>query len=258
MFLASSVLFALMVAVMLVPNAAGELLTDWGGPHVVHDLMFTLFAAMVLVGLAAQVGAPRQRVAAMTLVVGFPLLLTLAGAATGFVFPPLLIMLALAVLATLTHPTARELLRPQARPHVPTLVMALVWLVPAVVYAADHLALQHAAPVGDEHAEVGHWVGAAVIVVLVPLLTAVGGLRGHGWRVPGWFAAGVAVLLGAFSIGFPTHASSFGVGWGVAAIVWGLGLAVASLGGVGAPGPGGASAAADRAGGPGMQKEVEA
>lgn len=228
-FLASSGLLALMVAVMLLPNTALELVTDWGGPHMVHDVMFTLFALMVLAGLAAQIGAPRQRVAAMTLVVAFPLGVVLAGAPTGFFFPPLAVMLALGVIATVAHPGARDLVRPQARPCRLTLGLVLVWLVPAVRYAADNLLLQAGAPAADEHAEVGHWVGAAVIALLVPILAAVGGLRGRGWRVPAWFAAVTAVLLGVTSLAFPGHASSLGVGWGAAAGVWGIALAAVSL-----------------------------
>lgn len=228
-FVISSGLLALMVAVMLLPNTALELVADWGGPHAIHDVMFTLFALMVLVGLAAQVGAPRQRVAAMTLVVAFPLGVLVAGAATGFFFPPLAVMLALGVIATVAHPAARDLVRPQARPCVLTLGLALVWLVPAVRYAADNLMLQAGAPAGGEHAELGHWVGAAVIALLVPVLAAVGGLRGRGWRVPAWFAAVAALLLGGISLAFPGHASSLGVGWGAAAIVWGLALAAVSL-----------------------------
>lgn len=228
-FVISSGLLALMVAAMLLPNTALELVTDWGGAHMVHDVMFTLFALMVLVGLATQVGAPRQRVAAMTLVVAFPLGVVIAGAATGFFFPPLVVMLALGVIATVAHPAARDLVRPQARPCVLTLGLALVWLVPAVRYAADNLMLQAGAPAADEHAEFGHWVGAAVIALLVPVLAAIGSLRGRGWRVPAWFAAVTAVLLGGISLGFPGHASSLGVGWGAAAIAWGIALAAVSL-----------------------------
>ncbi len=228
-FVVTGGLFALMVAVMLLPNTAAELVSDWGGPHAVHDLMFTLFAVMVLAGLAAQIGAPRRRVAAMSLVIGFPLGLGVAGAATGFVFPPLMVMLALAAVATITHPASGELVRPRARPHAATLALAAAWLVPAVLYAADHLALQAGAVAGDEHAEVGHWVGAAVIVLLVPAFATVAGLRSRGWAVPAGVTAVVAVVLGSGSIGFPSHVSSFGVGWGVAAIVWGLALAATSL-----------------------------
>lgn len=227
-FAVSSGLLALMVVVMLLPNTAVELVTDWGGPHMVHDVMFTLFALMMLVGLAAQVGAPRHRVTAMTLVVAFPLGVVVAGAATGFFFPPLVVMLALGVIATVAHPAARDLVRPQARPSGLICGLAVVWLVPALVYAADNLALQVEAA-GGEHAELGHWVGAAVIALLVPILAAVGGLRGRGWRVPAWFAAVVAVLLGGTSLGFPGYASSLGVGWGAAAIVWGIALAAVSL-----------------------------
>lgn len=228
-FVISSGLLALMVAVMVLPNTAQEVVTDWGGPHMVHDVMFTLFALMVLVGLAVQVGAPRQRVAAMPLVVAFPLGVAVAGAATGFFFPPLVVMLALGVIATVAHPAARDLVRPQARLSGLTLGLALVWLVPAVPYAADNLVLQAGAPAVDPHAEFGHWVGAAVIALLVPILAAVGGLRGRGWRVPAWFAAVTAVLLGGTSLAFPGHASSLGIGWGAAALVWGIALAAVSL-----------------------------
>lgn len=227
-FVISSGLLALMVAVMVLPNTALKVVTDWGGPHMVHDVMFTLFAAMVLVGLAAQVGAPRQRVAAMTLVVAFPLGAVVAGVATGFFFPPLVVMLALGLIATLAHPAARNLVRPQARPSGLTFGLAVVWLVPALVYVADNLVLQMDAA-GGEHAEFGHWVAAAVIALSVPVLAAVGGLRGLGWRVPAWFAAVTAVLLGGTSLGFPGHPSSLGVGWGAAAIVWGIALAAVSL-----------------------------
>lgn len=228
-FVISSGLLALMVAVMVLPNTTLKVVTDWGGPHMVHDVMFTLFALMVLVGLAVQIGAPRQRVAGMTLVVAFPLGVAVAGAATGFFFPPLVVMLALGVIATVAHPAARDLVRPQARPCVLTLGLGLVWLVAAVPYAADNLMLQAGAPAADVHAEFGHWVAAAVIALLVPILAAVGALRGRGWRVPAWFAAITALLLGVASLGFPGHASSLGVGWGAAAIVWGIALAAVSL-----------------------------
>lgn len=252
-FVVSSTLLAAMIAVMLLPNTAFQLVADWGGPHTVHDLMFALFAAMVLVGLAVQIAAPRRRVAAMTLVLGFPVGVAVAGAAVGFVFPPLLVMLALAVIAAATHPAARDLLRPLARPSRLTLGLAAVWLAPAVVYAADNLVLQAGAPAGDEHAEFGHWVAAAVIALLVAALAAVGGLRARGWRVPAWAAAAAAVLLGAVSVGFPSHASSFGVGWGAAAIAWGVALAAVS---VNAPERPGSRPAADRRAGGASTREV--
>lgn len=228
-FVVASGLFAAMAAMLLLPNAAREVVTDWGGAHVVHDVMFTLFAAMVLVGLAAQIGAPRERVGAMWLVLGFPLVLTVAGLGVGFVFPPLLVMLALGAVATLTHPAARELLRPRTAPDPWTLALVVVWLVPAVAYAAGQLALQRAAPAGDEHAELGHWVGAAVIVLLVAGFAAIGGLRVPGWRVTASFAAAAALVIGAISLAFPGHASSLGTGWGAAALVWALALAALSL-----------------------------
>jgi hypothetical protein len=75
-FVVSGALFALMTLALLVPNVVPPLFSHWGGVHFVHDLAFTLFAAMILAGLGAQVRRG-ERVAAMALVIGFPL--TLAG-----------------------------------------------------------------------------------------------------------------------------------------------------------------------------------
>lgn len=229
-FIASSVLLAAMTLLLLLPNVAPPLVTDWGGPHFIHDIAFTLFGVMVLAGLVAQIGAPRRRVGAMLVTLAFPAVFVIVGMPAGrFVFEPPIIMLVLAVIATASHPASRDLLRPIASREPITLGLAAVWVVPALVYALGQFELQRGAPVADPHAEFGHWVGMGVVALLVALLAGVAGLRPAGWSVAAGLAVASAVLVGAASAGFPNLASSFGVGGGVAALVWGLALATVSV-----------------------------
>lgn len=232
LFIASGGLLALMSLVLLLPNAAQEVFTGWGDRHFIHDIAFTLFAVVLVGGLAAQIGGPRRRVGAMLVSLAFPLLFVGVGMpATGFFFEPLIIMLALAAIATVSHPASRDLLRPVREPSPVTLGLAVVWLVPAVVYAADHFSIQRGAPAADEHAELGHWVGLGVIVLIVALLTALAARRPGGWGVAAGVSSVSAVLLGTASIAYPDLPSSFGAGWGAAAVVWGLALAAVSVAG---------------------------
>lgn len=232
-FVVSSVLLAAMTLLLLLPNVAPPLVTDWGGPHFIHDIAFTLFAVMLLAGLIAQVGAKRHRVGAMLVTLAFPAGFVVIGMpATGFVFPPPIIMLALAVVATASHPASRHLLRPVVDRDPISLGLAAAWVVPSIVYALGQFAVQRAAPPADSHAEFGHWAGMGVIALLAALLAVVAALRPAGWGVAAGVAAASAILLGAGSVAFPALPSSFSVVWGGAAIAWGLAVGAVSLRGV--------------------------
>lgn len=238
---------AVMTAVLMLPNLVPPIFTAWGGPHFIHDVAFTTLAVTMLTGLAAQLGAPTRRVAAMLATLAFPAAFVLVVTpTTGFVFPPLIVMLALAAIATASHPASRDLLRPTRRPDRVTLALAGLWAVPGVVYAVGQLGLQRAAEAADPHAQVGHWAGMGVFALVVALLAVVAARRPAGWRVAAGLAAVTAALVGAASVGFPTLPSSFGVGWGLGAIAWAIAVGAAST--VGSR-PGAATASRDGAGG---------
>jgi hypothetical protein len=229
-FVGSSVLLAGMTLLLLLPNVAPPLVADWGGPHFIHDLAFTLFAVMLLGGLLAQVGATRHRVGAMLVTLAFPAGFVVIGMpATGFVFEPPIIMLVLAGIATASHPASRDLLRPTADRDPVTLGLAVVWGLPAVVYALGQFSVQRSAPTADPHAEFGHWAGMGVIALLVPLLAAVAARRPTGWGLAAGVAVGSAIVLGLGSVAFADLPSSFGVGWGLAALVWGVALGAVTI-----------------------------
>lgn len=225
----SSGVLAVMTAVLMLPNLVPPIVTAWGGPHFIHDVAFTTLAAMMLTGLAAQLGAPTRRVAAMLATLVFPAVFVLVVApTTGFVFPPLIVMLALAAIATASHPASRDLLRPTRRPDRVTLALAGLWAVPGVVYAVEQLGLQRDAAAADPHAQFGHWAAMGVFALAVALLAVTAARRPAGWQVAAGLAAVAAALVGAASVGFPTLPSSLGVGWGLAAIAWAIALGAAS------------------------------
>ncbi len=106
---------------------------------------------------------------------------------------------------------------------MPLLLVVTASAVPWGRYALDMVV---AAREGRDPVDVtsgfDHWSMQAALGFSVLVVAALAALYLPGWRVPAWTAGTAASALGAFSMGYPSHAGSLGSDWGAAAAVWGL------------------------------------
>ena len=221
--LALAGVFGGMVALMNVqPGFMG--MSHFAEPHHrIHDLTFAFLNGAAVVGMLAQLRAPKRNVAGqlMALVPFAALLLAVALTNTSVLSPPLLLVGAATVLATMFHPVGDPLRAFRgARLDRPMIALVGVAAVPLLAFAWTNIGLQRAGP--SEHAVMGHYghmTAFSLTVIGVGLLAA---LRPEGWRLTAWVAGGLPVALGVASLEYPDVESSLALPWSVAAIAWGV------------------------------------
>jgi hypothetical protein len=194
--------------------------------HLVGAIGSTMIVA---VGLILQLVAPRRNVAAFrqaflggaavmaaAAIVGDPD--NHGGQAGVFDVTYLIFFVPLVVLALL-HPARGQLLKQGDVRPVLVLIAAVV-AVPLFVYAVRQGLIQRNSwpPKADPHHN-SHWFMMAELGFAIPLVAALGGLGGRGWRVPAWTARAVLAALGVASVLFRHAPSSVGLGWGVLAVL---------------------------------------
>lgn len=215
------VFFLVMLREML-PVVVTGWYTDLGILRV-HDLNFFAMLWIALIGLGTQPYAPADRVTALVLPVLVMAPLAVLAVTTGSsiaMLPIIFTVVGLVVVAL--HPARRSLLRLDRVENIDSRVIGLlvVGAVPLLAYAADQLVLQYS--VADEHAELVHYGGMAVLAVLILVLGLLAAVRRRDWRFAAWGAGVLAVYLGASSVAFPGYAGSVGQMWGGLAVVWGV------------------------------------
>jgi hypothetical protein len=192
--------------------------------HRVHDLTFSFLVGAALAGMLAQLRRPSQNVAGMlmALIPWVALLLAAALSATPIQFAPLPILGALTLLATILHPTERDLFRSFSVSRVNRMMLALVIVatVPLLAFASSNIGLQRT--LTNEHAALGHYGFMAAFSFTAIGVGLLASLRPDGWRLTAWIAGLLPALLGIASLVFPDVDSSLGPTWGVAAIAWGI------------------------------------
>jgi hypothetical protein len=191
--------------------------------HRIHDLTFAFLNGTAVIGLLAQLRAPKRNVAGqlMALVPFAALLLAVALTNTSVLSPPLLLVGATTVVATMFHPIG-DPLRAFRAARVDRSLLALVGLaaVPLLAFAWTNLGLQRAGP--SHHALAGHYGHMAAFgfaVIGVGLLSAA---RPDGWRLTAWVAGALPIALGIASLIYAGLESSLSPAWSIASIVWGI------------------------------------
>jgi len=168
-------------------------------PHIIHYLALSASHVMVLVGLALQLMPPRTNVAAVwqgagglfLSVLTLPFVLVSVG--PSHLPLPVLVVIALVVVAALLHPA-----NPVRKPPRPAdQIMTGLWAIAAI---------------------------PAVLMAEFGLYVLLAGLLGasalSGWRYSAWTASFMVALLGLGFMVYPDLPGSQGTGWGVAMIVW--------------------------------------
>jgi len=195
--------------------------------HRIHDLTYSFLFGVAAVGMLAQLRTPTKNVAGqlMALIpwVAFVLAFALSDILINLLRPPFVpIFGALVLLATILHPTWRDLFSSFSVSRVNWVLLALVITaaVPLLAFAFTNIGLQRT--VINDHAAQGHYgymVAFSFSVIGAGLLAS---LRPDGWWLSAWVAGLLPALLGLASVVFPDGDSSLGLVWALAAIAWGV------------------------------------
>lgn len=198
--------------------------------HRIHDLTFALLNGTAVVGMLAQLRAPRENVGGqlMALIPFGALLVAVAVTNRWVLSPPWLLVGASTVLATMLHPSG-DPLRSFSAARVDRLMLVLVGVVavPLLALAWTNIGLQRAGP--TEHGNLGHYGYMAAFSFTVIAAGVLSSLRPDGWRLTALVAGALPTLLGVASLVLPDVEGTFGAAGGLAAIVWGLVFAAAAL-----------------------------
>lgn len=198
------------------------------GIHHVHD--FALFGVIWLgiIGLAAQLYRPDDRVNAVLVsaLVMVPLAVIAVSTGSPIAMMPILFgIIGLVVVAL--HPAGRTLLAVRREGAVDKFLLGLlaVAAVPLLVFAADQLLAQYT--VADEHAVFVHYGAMAVVAGMILIMGGLAIVRTRDRRFAAWSAGLLAAYVGLVSVLYPDQPSSVGVLWGALAILWGGAFLVA-------------------------------
>jgi len=227
-------LFGLIGVVLLQPNLIVGLLGQEMAGHIsghfrsldhrIHDLTFSFLIGTAVVGMLAQLRTPSKNVAGqlMALIPWVGLVLASLLSNTPPRFAPAPILGALTLLATILHPTGRNLFSSFSVSRGNRMMLALVIIaaVPLLVFAFTNIGLQRT--VTDDHAALGHYGFLAAFSFTVIGVGLLASLRPDGWRLTAWVAGLLPTLLGLASVVFPDVSSSLGLVWALAAIAWGV------------------------------------
>jgi hypothetical protein len=195
--------------------------------HRVHDLTYSFLFGTAAVGMLAQLRTPSKNVAGQLMALipwlSFVLAFALGNILVVLVRPPFIpIFGALALLATMLHPTWRSLFSSFRVSQVNRVMLALVIIaaVPLIAFAAVNIGLQRTAI--SDHAAQGHYGYMAAFSFTAIGVGLLASLRPDGWRVSAWVAGLLPALLGIASVVYPDADSSLSMVWALASIAWGI------------------------------------
>lgn len=209
-------------------------------PHRLHDMGITLLFWTAGVGLLAQLRNPRKHAAGQLMALVPWIAFLVAFGITKFWDPVMIVGIfgGVSLLATIVHPSGRDLLSSfsSSRVNRVLLVLVVIAAIPLLAYAGNQMGLQTGAiePAHDhegaghdeeahqEHIDAGHFaimVAMSLTIIGVGLLAS---LRPDGWWVSAWMAGLLPILFGLLSVVYPEAASTVEPLWGFAAVLWGL------------------------------------
>lgn len=192
--------------------------------HTIHYLAIAATHWSLIIGLALQFKRPVDNVAPMWQATGGMVVVTLTYPFIDIsrIPPPVVLVIALTVVAGILHPANMFRTRPEPW-NKPMLAMATAAAVPAVLMIVNQVGLQASGVAADPHWQGLHYnfMGEYGLVLLVVL--ALGASSLPGWRYSVWTGTFLGSLLG---IGFLTHpnmTSSQGTIWGLAMVGFAIG-----------------------------------
>lgn len=220
-----------LVTGLLGHDTAGHIALHFRIPdHRVHDLTFGFLFATAGSGMLAQARAPSRNVAGqlMALIPWIALLLAFVLSSSRLPFAPAPIFGGLTLIATILHPSVRDLPASFGLSRVDRAMLALVLIaaVPLLALASTNIGLQRT--VTSDHAALGHYGFMAAFGFTVVGAGLLASLRPEGWRLPAWVAGLLPALLGLASLAYPDVDSSLGPFRALGAIAWGSAFVAAS------------------------------
>lgn len=211
-----------------------SVVAPWGGPggepdamtpeiHRWHSAQWaTLMGIFVSGSLLAALRRPRENPALVQFVVlGLIAFFVVPTAVEGFNQEDILFLILVALLVA-TYPAPRVLrnFAPSQPRSIALLGLTLGAVVLLLPNAWQSLQLQLAG--GNEHAELGHWLGSVVLVVWIALAGVLAANRGGGWRALGTITGIALLYLGVAALSVPTHDGSWGTLGGILSILGGV------------------------------------
>jgi hypothetical protein len=211
--------------VLSVPFTVISFVDDAESIHRLHNIAFTgLYGVLLGAALLVCVWRPEQNVSAFFVAAGSGIAGTIAGLASGdfvsgvwYTGP-----ISIAVLWAL-HPSRRALLRPSGF-DLPTALLSLLALGPAIAWLLTQSELQRTGSAADPHWEFHHYSGMAAAALALPICGLAASLRESGRRVGAWLVGVSAVLIGAGSLLLSEYPGAFDTPWAWLTLVWGLGV----------------------------------
>jgi hypothetical protein len=206
-----------------VPFAVISFFDDAQTIHRLHNVAFmALYGVLLGVALLACAWRPEQNVSAFFVAVGSGIAGAVAGLASGdfvsgvwYTGP-----ISIAVLWAL-HPSRRALLRASGV-DLPTALLSLAALGPAIAWLLTQSDFQQTGNAGDEHWEFHHYSGMAAAALALPICGLAASLRESGRRLGAWLVGLSAVLIGAGSLALADYAGAFDALWAWLTLAWGL------------------------------------
>ena len=183
--------------------------------HTVHNLAQTwVLVAFMAVPLLVGLKEPRSVVSPFRLLLSLSLAMFAAGLIggdlvnSGFLFMPIVAAILLAL-----HPARMEVWR-CVKGNVTMLLLGVLALIPAFIYALGQGDLQKVPPLGMEiHAEFHHFSGMAYVMLSLGLAAIAAAFPGRGQRLAVWLTGLAAVLLGATDLAFAGYVGSLNTMW---------------------------------------------
>jgi hypothetical protein len=209
--------------VLSVPFTVISFVDDAEALHRLHNVAFTgLYGVLLGAALLACAWRPEQNVSAFFVAVGSGIAGAIAGLASGdfisgvWYTGPISIVVLWAL-----HPSRGALLRPSGV-DLPTVILSLVALAPAIAWLLTQSELQRTGSAADPHWEFHHYSGMAAAAIALPICGLAASLRETGRRLGAWLVGVSALLIGAGSLLLSDYAGAFDTPWAWLTLVWGL------------------------------------
>ena len=198
-------------------------------PHRVHDLAWGAVGGLIIAGgFVVQLRDPQRKIAPMQQVVvgAFALILATLLAEGGF-SPFVIPFIVVPGVVVWLHPARADVLRVGTSVSPILAGIAILAVVPLVIYAFDQIDIQKLEDTvpglsEDTHWEEGHWGQMAALALALPLTGLVAAMKATGWLITARFAGAAAIVLGVASLLNDDKASALDTGWALAALVGGI------------------------------------
>jgi hypothetical protein len=209
------------------PFAVTSFIDDAQSIHRLHNLVFTgLYGVLLGVALLACAWRPEENVSAFFVAVASGIAGAIAGLASGeFISGVWYAGLISIVVLWALHPLRRELFRASGV-DLPTALLSLVALAPAIAWLLTQSDLQRTGQPGDPHWEFHHYSGMAAVALALPVCGLAASLRESGRRLGAWLVGVSAGLVGAGSLALSGYPGALDGLWAWLTLAWGVAIIV--------------------------------